>query len=93
MLPFRHWLRRADLRNDPRTVALVLPDGMSLAYADLAATAGAPGLNVLTGGAGGMALGLAACALGGGSSDQFSEATGIDYHEETSVGELLLGEK
>mgnify|MGYP000926574780 CR=1 FL=1 len=37
MLPFRHWLRRADLRNDPRTVALVLPDGMSLAYADLAA--------------------------------------------------------
>ena len=39
MLPFRHWLRRADLRNDPRTVALVLPDGMSLAYADLAATA------------------------------------------------------
>lgn len=68
MLPFRHWLRRADLRNDPRTVALVLPDGMSLAYADLAATAGAPGLNVLTGGAGGMALGLAACALGGGTA-------------------------
>ncbi len=68
MLPFRHWLHRADLRNDPRTVALVLPDGMSLTYADLAAIAGAAGLNVLTGGAGGMALGLAACALGGGTA-------------------------
>ena len=36
------------------------------------------------------ALGLAPCAVGGGDSDVFAEATGLDYNEETSVGEFLL---
>ncbi|MFA5626431.1 MAG: SagB family peptide dehydrogenase [Hydrogenophaga sp.] len=36
------------------------------------------------------ALGLAPCALGAGNSDIFSEATGMDYFTETSVGEFLL---
>jgi oxazoline/thiazoline dehydrogenase len=37
------------------------------------------------------AMGLAACAIGGGDSDVFAEATGLDYYAETTVGELLLG--
>ncbi|MCC6559178.1 MAG: SagB family peptide dehydrogenase [Polyangiaceae bacterium] len=37
------------------------------------------------------AMGLAPCALGGGDSDLFAAAAGLDYYEETSVGELLLG--
>jgi oxazoline/thiazoline dehydrogenase len=37
------------------------------------------------------AMGLAPCALGGGDSDVFAGATGLDYYEETSVGEFLLG--
>ncbi len=37
------------------------------------------------------AMGLAACALGGGHSDMFTRATQTDYYEETSVGEFLLG--
>jgi SagB-type dehydrogenase family enzyme len=36
------------------------------------------------------ALGLAPCALGGGNSDMFAEATGLDYFAETSVGEFIL---
>ncbi|MEI6559653.1 MAG: SagB family peptide dehydrogenase [Rhodospirillaceae bacterium] len=36
------------------------------------------------------ALGLAPCAIGGGNSDMFAEAAGIDYYEETSVGEFML---
>lgn len=36
-------------------------------------------------------MGLAACALGAGDSDAFARATGLDYYEEGSVGELLLG--
>jgi SagB-type dehydrogenase family enzyme len=39
------------------------------------------------------AMGLAACALGGGDSDAFAEATGLGYLAETSVGELILGSR
>lgn len=64
MLPFRHWLRRAD----PDAVALVLPDGASLSYSDLAAMEGVQGLQALAGGAREIALGMAACAIGGGTA-------------------------
>ncbi len=37
------------------------------------------------------AMGLAACALGAGDSDRFAALAGLDYYEETSVGELILG--
>jgi SagB-type dehydrogenase family enzyme len=37
------------------------------------------------------AMGLSACALGGGNSDTFAEAAGTDYYVETSVGEFILG--
>jgi SagB-type dehydrogenase family enzyme len=37
------------------------------------------------------AMGLAACALGGGDSDAFCAAAGTDYYTETSVGEFILG--
>lgn len=37
------------------------------------------------------ALGLGACALGGGDSDRFARAAGTDYYAETTVAELLLG--
>jgi SagB-type dehydrogenase family enzyme len=37
------------------------------------------------------AMGLSACALGGGNSDTFVEAAGTDYYLETSVGEFILG--
>lgn len=37
------------------------------------------------------AMGLAPCALGGGSSDAFCAASGLDYLVETTVGEFLLG--
>ncbi len=37
------------------------------------------------------AMGLAPCALGGGDSDLFARAAGVDYYSETSVGEFLLG--
>ena len=39
------------------------------------------------------AMGLAPCALGGGDSDLFARAAGVDYGAETSVGEFLLGSK
>jgi SagB-type dehydrogenase family enzyme len=39
------------------------------------------------------AMGLAACALGGGDSDAFAAATGLDYLAETSVGEFILGSR
>ena len=38
-------------------------------------------------------LGLAPCALGAGDSDRFAQATGIDYYEESTVGEFLLGSR
>jgi SagB-type dehydrogenase family enzyme len=37
------------------------------------------------------AMGLGACAVGGGDSDLFARAAGTDYCAETSVGEFLLG--
>lgn len=37
------------------------------------------------------AMGLSACALGGGNSDTFAEAAGTDYYTESSVGEFILG--
>jgi oxazoline/thiazoline dehydrogenase len=39
------------------------------------------------------AMGLAPCGLGGGDSDLFARASGVDYYAETSVGEFLLGSK
>lgn len=39
------------------------------------------------------AMGLAPCAVGGGDSDLFAAAAGIDYYSETSVGEFLLGSR
>ncbi len=39
------------------------------------------------------AMGLAACAIGGGDSDLFARAAGTDYYEESSVGELVLGSR
>lgn len=41
----------------------------------------------------GTAMDLAPCALGGGDSDLFARAAGLDYYAETSVGEFLLGSK
>jgi SagB-type dehydrogenase family enzyme len=37
------------------------------------------------------AMRLAPCALGAGNAELFSEAAGLDYFEESSVGEFLLG--
>lgn len=37
------------------------------------------------------AMSLAPCALGGGDSDLFARAAGMDYYAETTVGEFLLG--
>lgn len=37
------------------------------------------------------AMGLAPCALGGGHSDLFAQASGLPYFEESSVGEFVLG--
>ena len=34
---------------------------------------------------------LAPCALGIGDADNFAQITGLDYYEESSVGEFLLG--
>jgi SagB-type dehydrogenase family enzyme len=39
------------------------------------------------------AMALAPCALGGGDSDLFAAAAGLDYYSETSVGEFLLGSR
>jgi SagB-type dehydrogenase family enzyme len=37
------------------------------------------------------AMGLGPCAVGGGDSDLFARAAGVEYCAETSVGEFLLG--
>jgi oxazoline/thiazoline dehydrogenase len=37
------------------------------------------------------AMGLAVCGLGGGDATDFAAATGLDYHTEGSVGELVIG--
>ncbi|MGB6295384.1 MAG: PatA/PatG family cyanobactin maturation protease [Rivularia sp. (in: cyanobacteria)] len=36
-------------------------------------------------------MGLAPCGLGVGDSDRFARATGLDYIEESSVGDFILG--
>ncbi|AFZ08009.1 SagB-type dehydrogenase domain protein [Oscillatoria nigro-viridis PCC 7112] len=36
-------------------------------------------------------MGLAPCALGSGDSDGFGQAAGLDYVEESAVGEFMLG--
>ena len=36
-------------------------------------------------------MGLAPCALGVGDSDAFARVTGLDYVEESSIGEFILG--
>lgn len=37
------------------------------------------------------AMGLAPCGIGGGNSDMFAQASGLDYYAEPSVGEFVLG--
>ena len=37
------------------------------------------------------AMHLSPCAVGGGDSDLFAQLAGLDYYEETAVGEFLLG--
>jgi SagB-type dehydrogenase family enzyme len=39
------------------------------------------------------AMGLAACAVGGGDADLFARAVGVPYAAESSVGEFLLGSR
>jgi SagB-type dehydrogenase family enzyme len=39
------------------------------------------------------AMGLAPCGLGGGDSDLFAVAAGLDYYAETSVGEFILSSR
>ena len=39
------------------------------------------------------AMSLAPCALGGGNSDRFSEATGLDLYAENSVGDFLFSNR
>ena len=39
------------------------------------------------------AMRLAGCPLGGGDSDLFAAAVGLDYYAETSVGEFALGSR
>lgn len=39
------------------------------------------------------AMGLAPCGLGGGDSDLFARAAGLDYATETSVGEFIVGSR
>ncbi|WP_019509125.1 PatA/PatG family cyanobactin maturation protease [Pleurocapsa sp. PCC 7319] len=36
-------------------------------------------------------MGLASCGLGNGDSECFAQATGLDYIQESSVGEFMLG--
>jgi oxazoline/thiazoline dehydrogenase len=38
-------------------------------------------------------MNLAPCALGTGNSDLFAKASDIDYYEESSVGEFMLGSR
>jgi SagB-type dehydrogenase family enzyme len=39
------------------------------------------------------AMELAPCAIGSGDSDLFAQASGIDYYEESAVGEFALGSR
>lgn len=40
---------------------------------------------------GATAMDLAPCAIGTGDADRFARAAGLDFYEETSVGEMVLG--
>jgi O-succinylbenzoic acid--CoA ligase len=60
---FHAWLRRAPAH----ATALVLPDGTTARFADLAAQAGTSGLQVLAGDATTLASGMIAAGLGGGT--------------------------
>jgi SagB-type dehydrogenase family enzyme len=39
------------------------------------------------------AMDLAPCAIGAGDSDLFAQISGVDYYEETAVGEFALGSR
>jgi SagB-type dehydrogenase family enzyme len=39
------------------------------------------------------AMGLAVCGLGGGNAATFAVASGLDFHSEGSVGELVIGSR
>lgn len=39
------------------------------------------------------AMGLAPCGVGCGNADAFARAAGLDYYEQSSVGEFLLGSR
>ncbi len=39
------------------------------------------------------AMGLGACALGGGPCDLLSDAIGLDYYAESAVGEFMIGSR
>ncbi|MDQ2813420.1 MAG: SagB family peptide dehydrogenase [Actinomycetota bacterium] len=39
----------------------------------------------------GTAMGLGVCGLGGGDGADFAAASGLDYHEQGSVGEMVVG--
>jgi SagB-type dehydrogenase family enzyme len=39
----------------------------------------------------GTAMGLGVCGLGGGDAADFAAASGLAYHAEGSVGELVIG--
>lgn len=64
MLPLYAWLRRAD----PGAPALILPDRRVVDYGAAVVSSPRSGLVVLEGDAGGMALGLLAAGLGGGTA-------------------------
>ena len=39
------------------------------------------------------AMNIGGCAIGGGNPDAFALASGLNYFEETSVGEFVIGKK
>jgi SagB-type dehydrogenase family enzyme len=39
------------------------------------------------------AMGLGACALGGGDAESLSTAAGLDYYTESAVGEFMIGSR
>jgi SagB-type dehydrogenase family enzyme len=41
----------------------------------------------------GSAMGLGVCGLGGGDAGDFARASGLDYYDTGSVGELVLGSR
>jgi SagB-type dehydrogenase family enzyme len=59
----------------------------SMAYAGILKNVGALAQTVYLAA---TAMGLSACALGGGDSDLFARAAGLRYEAETSVGEIIL---